>query len=161
MKLPLAITGVALALMVSACAEVPVAEEPAGLSAEDEAAIRALVEQWDRNVVEDFSNNADLFTDDYVEMRSTGVEGKEAARELYAGFGSDWSESVTTVRELEGRGDLAYMWVSFTGRYANADGERRLQNGNSLWVLRKGTDGQWRFSRSGFGASSRPDAGGD
>ncbi len=147
---------VLLLAVLTACSQTQVAETSPGLTAEDEAAIRALITQWDRNVVEDFPANADLYTDDYVEMRATAVEGREAARELYAGFTFDWTESVTTVREIEGRGDLAYLWTESATRYTNANGVAMLQNASNLWVLRKGADGQWRVARSGWQSASRP-----
>lgn len=147
-----------LLLPVSACApsEAP-PEPPAGLSADDEASIRALVDEWDRAwEANDPSRVVALLSDDYVEALATAVVGREAALERYRSFTQTYDMVRSTVMRLEGEGDLAYAWIEFNGRYARADGTRMEQRGNVLWVLRREEDGNWRFIASGFQAASRP-----
>jgi ketosteroid isomerase-like protein len=132
---------------------------PAGLTPDDDAAIRSLIAEWDRTwVADDHAATAALLAEDYVEARPTAVEGPRAAQELYEGLTMTYTSLNSTVRRLEGVGDLAYAWVSFDHRYTLDAGERRQQIGNGLWVLKKGADGRWRFSGSGFQSRSTPDS---
>jgi len=134
-------------------------EGGAALTSADEAAIGALVDEFGRNVVAaGFAANAELLTDDYIEMRPVAVEGKEAARQAWGAITNTYTESTSRIQRIEGSGALAFAWVEFTNRYVNDEGVPRVQNGNTLWVLRRGPDGQWRFAGAGWQSSTQNDS---
>ena len=134
-------------------------DSPAAFTSADESAIRALIGEWDTAwAANDHARVLTLLTEDYVEAVANAVVGKEAALQSYQGFTQRYTATTSTVRRLEGRGDLAYAWTEFNARYTREDGERRLQSGNVLWVLKKDQDGQWRFAASAFQAASQADS---
>lgn len=150
---------VLLAAMSLACsteADAPTSPQP--FTAADDAAIRSLIAEWDRAwAAGDYEAVVAMYTEDYVEILANAVEGPEGALARYQNFTITYSETSSEVRRLEGRGDLAYAWVSFGGRFMNADGERRVQSGNSLWVLKRDAEGEWRFAATAFGSTSQAD----
>ncbi|UCC25833.1 MAG: SgcJ/EcaC family oxidoreductase [Gemmatimonadales bacterium] len=150
-----------LMVAVAGCAPAPEAPDaPAALTPEDEAAIRALIGQWDASWSDgDPTTTAPLYADDYVEMRVNAVVGREAAQEMISGFWDDYtySDVTSTVMRIDGQGDLAYAWTEINNHYTAADGEPRIQRGNVLWVVKREDSGQWRFAAGGFQAASAPD----
>jgi uncharacterized protein (TIGR02246 family) len=150
----------ALCLTVAVVGCAPAPDAPDALTAEDEAAIRSLISDWDASWTDgDPTTTAPLYADDYVEMRATAVVGREAAQEMISGFWESitYSDVSSTVMRLQGLGDLAYAWTEIDNRYTTEDGERRIQRGNVLWVLKKDASGHWRFAAGGFQAASSPD----
>jgi uncharacterized protein (TIGR02246 family) len=147
-----------LTVAVIGCAPAP--DAPDALTAEDEAAIRTLISDWDASWTDgDPLTTAPLYADDYVETRVTAVVGRDAAQEMISGFWENfaYSDVSSTVMRVEGRGDLAYAWTEIENRYTTGDGERRIQRGNVLSVLRKDASGDWRFAAAGWQAASSPD----
>ena len=151
---------IVLSIALMSCAPAPPAEQgSAPLTPEDEAAIRGLVSGFDAAfMADDMAAVTALYADDYVEMRPTALEGRDRALEAYRRSTNTYSFVASTVRRIEGSGSLAYVWVEFEGRFSREDGSQRLQNGNTLWVARKGPDGTWRFAASGFQSASRADS---
>jgi uncharacterized protein (TIGR02246 family) len=150
-----------LAVATIGCAPAPATTDaPAALTAEDEAAIRSLISEWDASWTDgDPTTTAPLYADDYVEMRAAAVVGREAAQEMISGFWDNYtySDVSSTVMRLEGSGDLAYAWTEMDNRYTTGEGERRIQRGNVLWALTKDASGDWRVTAAGFQAASSPD----
>ena len=133
-------------------------DSPAGLTAEDETAIRSILDGFDRAfAANDMTAAVTDYADDYVEMRSAAIVGREAAQEVYEAFTITFTATSSTVMRLEGVGNLAYAWTTFENRYDGADGAPRAQSGNTLWVLKKNPEGRWQVVASGFQAASRPD----
>jgi uncharacterized protein (TIGR02246 family) len=138
------IVGWALALAVGVFACAPAADEPAVFTAEDESAIRSLIEQWgDTWVAGDPQATVGLFTEDYVEARPTALVGRQAVLDSYQGWTGSYTEVISTVRRVEGVGNLAYAFTEFQNRYTLEDGTRRIQTGTGLWVLKRDSEGQW------------------
>lgn len=154
---------VALALAGFAVACAPASEPPADapeFTAEDEAAIRGMWDVWGEAWVnEDVDALVSLVTPDYVEARATALVGPDALGEMIQNTNADYTSIETTVERVEGDGDLAWAWVSGTNRYMRRQqGDHRVQNWNSVWILKRGSDGEWRFAGTGWGAAARPDS---
>jgi len=135
----------ALALVVAACTAAP-----AGLTPEDEAAIRAVVDRYsDDWAANRIAESLDVFAEDAVEVISTARIGKTAIRERWQAFIDRYVyETVNTnVEEIVGRGDLAYIWLSFEHTHLY-NGNPMEGHGNMLWILRKQEDGGWLVSHS-------------
>ena len=129
---------------------------PQGLTAEDEAAIRALSSEWEAAwVADDMAAVTALLTEDYFEARVDAVEGRDAALALYQTFPVTYTVVSGTIHRIEGSGNVANVTLSFEGEYTTDEGVERIQTGNTLWALRKDDAGQWRFSAAGWSASSR------
>ncbi|UCC83675.1 MAG: DUF4440 domain-containing protein [Gemmatimonadota bacterium] len=147
---------VAVMLGAAACSTAP----PAALTADDEAAIRAVVDQWASNTAANrFMDNLDLYTEDAVELLATAVEGKNAIRERWAGFADElaFTDSELNIREIIGMGDTAYAWVSYANRY-ETDGEPWVQSGSWMVLFRRGPDGSWRLHRNLWSGRTDPDS---
>ena len=156
------LSSVALALTVLGVACAPAAEAPPAapdFTAADEAAIRSLFDVWaDAWVDGDVEALVGLVTPDYVEARATAPVGPDALREIIVGSNADYTAIETTVERIEGDGDLAWVWLSGTNRYMRREqGDRRIQVQNSIWVLKRGADGEWRMAASGWGTAARAD----
>jgi len=135
------------------------ASATAEFTADDETAIRELVDEFGRAwLADDYAGVVALFTPDHVETLPVASVGREAALERFQGYGVHFTSGTYDVRRLEGSGSLAYAWVEFNGRYTTASGDRRTQSGNDLWVFRKGPDGKWKMAASSYQGVSRPDS---
>ena len=141
----------ALALVVTACTAAP-----AGLTPEDEAAIRAAIERWGENVrANRLMDVLDLYSDDAVEVLATERVGKAAIRERWEGFVDryEYETASSTANEIEGLGDLAYVRMGMESTYLY-DGNPRNSYGNVLLIFRKQADGTWLISRSAWGQAT-------
>lgn len=148
----------ALFLLIPAACASPAAQ-PVGLTAEDEAAIRAIHAQWSENAAADrFIDNLELYAPDAAELVGVARVGLPAIRERWEGFLPDyeWTASEATVKEMGGTGDEAWVWTEFTNRY-KLRGEPRVQRGNQLAIMRKQPDGAWKFHRVTWQAVAAPD----
>jgi uncharacterized protein (TIGR02246 family) len=155
------VIGWALALTAGVLACAASDDATTALSAADEAAIRSLIDEWGNAwVAGDPGAVVALYTDDFVEARPTAVVGRQAILDSYQGFTSSYTEVIPTVRHVEGVGNLAYAFIEFQNRYTREDGSRRIQIGTGLWVLKKDSEGRWRFAASGWQSSSGPDSAG-
>jgi ketosteroid isomerase-like protein len=127
------------------------AAAPAGLSAQDEAAIRALDVEWaraasagDGNAIGAlYASNATL-----LPPMEPVVQG-EAAKKYWVDFTNGFSgptELTTTV--VEGRGDLAYevgtYRMTLTPKKAGAK-PLPTEEGKYVTVLKKQPDGSWKI----------------
>jgi len=127
------------------------AAAPAGLSAQDEAAIRALDVEWARAALAGdgnaigalYASNATL-----LPPMEPVVHG-EAAKKYWVDFTNGFSgptELTTTV--VEGRGDLAYgvgtYRMSLTPKKAGAK-PLPTEEGKYVTVLKKQPDGSWKI----------------
>ena len=143
-----------LLLAASGCAATD--DSAPSFTAEDEAAIRALISAWEAAWnAGDLPGVVALVTDDYFEARANAVQGRDAVLSLYEGFTVTYTYVETTVERIEGEGGLAFAWVSFDNELTTAEGVERVQTGNTLWALRRNDQGQWRFAAAGFSATTR------
>jgi ketosteroid isomerase-like protein len=124
---------------------------PAGLSAEDEAAVRAVDAAWARAASAGdagavgalYASNATL-----LPPMESAVEG-EAAKKYWADFTSAFSGPVElTTTAVEGRGDLAFSVgtyrMTLTPKKAGAK-PLPTDEGKYLEVMKKQADGSWKI----------------
>lgn len=121
-------------------------------SAQDEAAIRALIARWHEATANgDVDAVLELMTDDvaFLVAGQPVMRGRETfARGLRAMLKTQRITSSGDIREIVVSGDLAYVWnvldVSVTPLAGGAAMQRR---GNVLSVFRRDDDGRWRLAR--------------
>ena len=146
----------ALVVFTAGCAATGEVEPAPTFTDADEAAIRELISQWEAAwTAGDLPGVLDLTTDDYFEARANAVEGRDAVLALYETFTITYTSVDATVQRIEGDGDLAFAWMSFENGLTTAEGVERVQTGNTLWALRRGADGAWRFAGAGFSGITR------
>lgn len=102
---------------VLACSRQPPQPE---FTAEDEAAIHAVFDQYETNWVGDqFMASLDLYTDDARELLLNVREGKEEIRTRWEGFVNsyEFTRAEIDVGEIIGFGDYAYASVNAQAWY--------------------------------------------
>jgi uncharacterized protein (TIGR02246 family) len=124
---------------------------PAGLSAEDEAAIRALDAAWARaSSAGDGNAVAALYTSDATVLPPMEpIRQGEAAKKYWVDFTNAFSgPTELTTTAVGGQGDLAYAVGTYrstlTPRKAGAK-PLPTQEGKYLEVLKKQADGSWKI----------------
>jgi uncharacterized protein (TIGR02246 family) len=160
----------ALLALAAACQPAPKTETmggesaaaPAGLSAEDETAIRALDAQWARAATAGDANAvAALYASDATVLPPMEpIRQGEAAKKYWIDFTNAFSgptELATTA--VEGRGDLAYASgtyrLTLTPRKAGAK-PLPTEEGKYLEVLKKQADGSWKILYDMWSPSAPP-----
>jgi ketosteroid isomerase-like protein len=133
-----------LALGLASLACQPPAQEPAGLSEEDVAAIKALMEANEQaGLAADWEAFFTHFTDDAVIMwpNRPAVEGLEAIKAVNWISAIEWEQSVV---EIDGVDDLAYL----RGTYSLLlDYEGAVKDeGKYVNIVRRQPDGSWRYA---------------
>ncbi|CAG2154565.1 YybH family protein [Cupriavidus numazuensis] len=117
--------------------------------ADDERAIRELVEAWfTASQRGDTDTVLDLMTDDVVFM-APGQEpfGKAAFAQASAGMTGVKMQGSYDIRELQVVGDWAYLRNFIDLTITPPDGKAMHRSGYTLTLLRRGDDGRWRLSR--------------
>lgn len=165
------VSGSVTALLITALACQPAAKTetamgtaseaaaPAGLSAADEAAIRAIDGKWATAATAGDANAvAALYTADAIVLPpgQASVQG-DAAKEFWNGFFNAMAVQVElNTKEIEGRGDLAYA----TGTYRmtltpKKPGAKPLptEDGKYVEILKKQADGSWKIVHDIWNAS--------
>jgi uncharacterized protein (TIGR02246 family) len=149
----------ALLVLGAACQPAPKTEAlggesavaPAGLSTEDEAAIRALDAEWARAASEGEANAvAALYTSDATVLPPMEPlrQGEAASKywiDVLASFSGPTDLKTTTV---EGRGDLAYAVGSYRQTLTpKKSGAKPLptEEGKYIEILKKQADGSWKI----------------
>lgn len=118
-------------------------------SADDERAIRELVQTWfSASQRGDIDTVLSLMTDDVVFM-VPGQEpfGKAAFAQASAGMKSVRMEGSYDIREVQVMGDWAYLRNFIELTVTPAAGEAVQRSGYTLTVLRREGDGKWRLCR--------------
>jgi len=135
---------------------------PAGLSAQDEAAVRAVDAEWARAASAGDGNAiAALYaTDATVLPPMEPLRQGEAAKKYWVDFTNSFSgpiELATTA--VEGRGDLAYgvgkYRMSVTPKKAGAK-PLPVEEGKYLEVFKKQADGSWKIIYDMWSANAPP-----
>jgi uncharacterized protein (TIGR02246 family) len=142
---------VALLVGGAACQPPPKTAAPAGLSAQDEAAVRALDPAWAQAFsAGDGSALAALYTADATVLPpNEPLQQGEAAKQYMVGFTQGYSGTFEfTSIAVEGRADLAYTVGSYratlTERKAGAK-PFPTEQGKYLTVVKKQADGSWKL----------------
>jgi len=124
---------------------------PAGLSAEDEAAVRAVDTEWARAAsAGDGSAIAALYASDATILPPMEpLRQGETAKKYWVDFTNSFSGPIElTTTALEGRGDLAYgvgtYRMTLTPKKAGAK-PLPTEEGKYLEVLKKQADGSWKI----------------
>ena len=116
---------------------------------EDERAIRELVDKWvEATKAGDSATVHDLIDDDAVFMVTGGeMFGKEAFEPSSEAMRDMKMDGRAEVREIEVRGDRAWIrnFIEIVMRPVN--GEPVHRSGYALTIFRKGEDGKWRLFR--------------
>ncbi len=152
------IASIALALILAAgCQPAP---EVGGLSAEDEAAIRALFANFvEAEKAGDWDAAIGMMTDDVVILpnQQPAIEGRAALREWIAQFPDMRIEELNaTIEGLDGRGDLAFLWGKYSETFRMGAMEEPIALvGKFVWIVRRQADGSWRIA-VGISNSDRP-----
>jgi uncharacterized protein (TIGR02246 family) len=116
---------------------------------DDEHAIREVIATWMRaSTAGDVATILDLMTEDVVFL-VPGQEpfGKEAFAAASNGMKGATLEGKSDIREIEVRGDWAYVRSYLEIAMTPAGGTTVRRKGYTLSIFRKGGDGQWRLAR--------------
>lgn len=133
------------------------------LSEEDVATIRDLSEQEvvEALLAEDWDRFVAAFTEDAVRMPPN--EPLQRGREVIRNWAEvNWgplttTEFTMTVEELDGRGDLAYVLVSYSATVQVPGMPEAVKDvGKGVIIVRKQDDGGWLASVSIYNADSPP-----
>ena len=138
-----------LAFAVACAARQPPAQEQAGLSDDDVAAIRALMQAVsEAEEANDWAAVVALGTEDFVWMPPNEgiIEGRAAILAYTEQSGLRVHESVVSATEIEGRGDLAYFRATYRMTTSIGDAEPATDVGKWIAILRKQPDGSWLYS---------------
>jgi len=135
------------------------AGEPNGLSDDDLAAIQGVFEAHRENVLAgNWSADLDLYTEEAVRLPPFGgaVHGRAAIADELSAIDTVLAFEMNTV-EIDGRGDLAYVWNTYTLTAIAAGSEEQVAaDGKSILVLRRSADGSWRFHRVIWNSNQAP-----
>jgi uncharacterized protein (TIGR02246 family) len=125
---------------------------PAGLSAKDEAAIRAIDAAWSQAFATGDGNAlAAVYTADATVLPSNEpIQKGEAVKKYFVGFTEGYSGTFEfTPTAVEGRGDLAYT----VGTYRATLTEKKAgakpfptEEGKYITVVKKQPDGSWKIA---------------
>jgi ketosteroid isomerase-like protein len=139
------IAGLALALASTACQ--PPAQDAAGLSEEDVAAIESTVASFVRSLLaNDLAEWAALHTEDAVTLppNQPAVKGRADIQNWVSAF--SLTDLTATPLEIDGRDGLAYSrnTYSYSGTLtAQGTSVPVTDSGKGMFLLRKQPDGSW------------------
>ena len=145
-------------MLLSACAPQseqraePVIDEAVSIAADVEAIERVNLELIRAFHAGDTSAAVALVMDDAVDLppNRPAVVGKEAIRSFvqsdFDRFTWDFTDEIV---EIEVSGDLAVMWTNYSLTLTPKDGGEPVESsGKWLKVLKRQSDGSWKFSRN-------------
>ncbi len=137
----------ALALASTACQ--PPAQEAAGLSNEDVAAIRGISDTYAQlSLAGDVADQAAMFTEDAVRMppNEPAHEGRAAIQAYLEGFPTI-TEFVSTTTEVGGAGDVAFARGTYS-LTATPEGALEPVSDSGKWmaICKRQPDGTWLIS---------------
>lgn len=137
----------ALVLASTACQ--PPAQEPAGLSDEDVAAIRQVGQTYAQAArAGDWVAWTATFAEGAIYMlpNAPAVEGHAALRDMAQTF-PPLTDLKFMIGEIDGRGDLAFARGEYSASMPVEGGAEPVEEvGKWLWILRKTPDGTWRIT---------------
>ena len=139
-----ALAALALAVAVAACQ--PPAQEAAGLSQEDVAAIRAMADDIRAaELAGDWRAVSGFLTEDFVYMPNNlpMMETRAAWLSWVESLGMSMEELTFTPQRIEGRGDLAYVSGKIHEVFRAGDAEPAEMTAKFVWILKKQADGSW------------------
>lgn len=145
-----------LLLAVTGFACAAPSQQPAGLSAEDVAAIRKLTEEDfpAHLAAHDFEGVGGLLTDDAVIM-PFGEPAQEGKATIIDVLERNWgslpiAEFTQRTVKIEGRGDLAYARGTYAIKVQGEGMPEIRDQGKYLTILEKQPDGRWLVSTTSY-----------
>jgi ketosteroid isomerase-like protein len=153
-----------LAIMGFACAAP--SQQPAGLSAEDVAAIRKLTEGdfTALAAAHDFEGVGGLLTENAV-MMPFGEPAQEGRATIIDVLDRNWgvlpiAEFTQQSVKIDGRGDLAYARGTYSIKVQGEGMPEIRDQGKYLTILEKQPDGRWLVSTAAYSRNiARPEVG--
>ena len=120
-----------------------------GLSKEDERAIRSLIDDLIKSLVAaDWNSFVEFYAEEAVQMppHEPPTVGKESIRARINRLKGiiSFDHQDRSIKVIEGRDDLAFVWSAFRGR-GKYNGEPFNNSGDFLEVFRKQKDGTWKI----------------
>lgn len=148
-----ALLGVCVGLILftgAGCGAAPPPAEPAGPSAEDITAIRAMTDRFrEALLAKDWPALESLYADRAVLMppEAATVMGARPIADWFAGSGLTVKTLDTTVDAIGGSGNLAVNRGTYTlvAVPSGATGDV-TERGRYLWVVQRQTNGTWRIT---------------
>ncbi len=141
------------ALALAGCAaEAPPTAEPPDTRADDEAAIRASIEEWSASAqAKDAAKFASFYTEDGILMleRMPNLRGPAAIEEAHAGMMQDPNFGLSFDPdhvEVARSGDLAYETGAYTMTMSDPEGNPATQGGHYVVVWKKDATGSWKVA---------------
>ncbi len=139
--------GAALGLAVVSTACEPPAQEAAGLSEEDVAAIRAASKAFaEAMLAGDWATLAGFYSEDAVFMPANepAVKGRAAIQAWHEAAHATTTQFTAPPVEIDGRGDLAYVWGTYSFTFTPEGAPEPIHDsGKWVAVSRKQPDGSW------------------
>jgi uncharacterized protein (TIGR02246 family) len=120
----------------------------AKLSKDDEAAIRATTQTWVEGAkAADWARVASLYAVDGVLLppHVPMVTGREAIQAHFASM-PHVSDLAFEVKEIDGNGDIAYVWGTFS-LTMTPEGAGPVKDSGQFIEIRRKIDGEWLISR--------------
>lgn len=127
----------------------PPPQEAAPLSDEDISAIKSISLTWAQSMLDcDLDAAAALYAEDAVRIEADEGPALQGRGAIRASLSEEFCDILIdfTVQNMrvEGHGDLAYAWDTFTIT-ALVEGDTITANGNWLGVVRRQADGSWKI----------------
>lgn len=127
----------------------------------DAKAIRDVIQRYEQALnASDVDAAVKLFTDDAVVMSANNppAVGRDTVRAVYDGLFKavklDIKFEIDEAKPLSGQWAVARSRSKFTVKVLGTDLPPQPDANHELYVLEKGTDGQWRIARYSFGTSN-------
>lgn len=137
----------ALALAVASVACQPAAQQPAGLSADDAAAIKGTLDAViEGELAGDWDAVGAIFAEDAAFMmpNAPALEGRAAWMQFVKAAGFVITDLTVDVADIDGRGDLAFVRGVYSEVMSMGGAEPTAVEGKWIWILRKQADGEWK-----------------
>jgi uncharacterized protein (TIGR02246 family) len=128
----------------------------------DTRAIQRLSADWIAAMnAKDIAKLLTMMTEDIVFLPPglPPIRGKKAVEAMYKGFFPQFStvEQTSVLEEVEVAGDWAFIWGTESSVLVLQAGQATIQmEGRGLSILKRQSDGTWRFARSLSNSAPRP-----
>jgi uncharacterized protein (TIGR02246 family) len=120
------------------------------LSDSDLQAIRSLTSAISQKALEgDWSSLVQLFTEDAVLLppNSPAIRGREPFQAMIESFNPDFTEHRIDLQDIQGYGDLAYGWGTYTETFSIGGAPEPITDvAKLMFGFRKQPDGAWRVA---------------
>jgi uncharacterized protein (TIGR02246 family) len=137
-----------LLFALAACQQAP-PPAPPDTRAADEAAIRALNDEWIKIwAAPDAAKLASYFADDGVLLYPDFpvVQGRAGAQKVFEAYRQNKNEWTISKIEVARAGDLAYQWGTGKATIQDKKGKPVEMRYKYVTVLKKQADGSWKFA---------------